>query len=29
MMGQHVAPVLFKNVKVNGAEIRDAGQLER
>ena len=29
MMGTNVAPVLFKNVKVNGAKIRDAEQLER
>ena len=29
MMGQHVAPVLFKNIKINGAKIRDAKQLEQ
>ena len=29
LMGQHVAPVLFKNVKINGAVIKDAEQLKR
>jgi hypothetical protein len=29
MMGQNVAPILFKNVKANGTVIRDARQLER
>jgi hypothetical protein len=29
MMGTNVAPVLFKNVKINGAKIRDAEQLEQ
>jgi polygalacturonase len=29
MMGTNVAPVLFKNVTINGAKIRNAGQLER
>jgi hypothetical protein len=29
MMGTNVAPVLFKNVTINGAKIRDAKQLER
>ncbi len=29
MMGTNVAPILFKNVTINGAKIRDARQLER
>jgi len=29
MMGTNVAPVLFKNVTINGTKIRDAKQLER
>ncbi len=29
IMGQHVAPVLFKNVRINGAVIENAEQLER
>ena len=29
MMGTNVAPVLFKNVTINGAKIRNAKQLER
>ena len=29
IMGQQVAPVLFKNVKINAAAIRDAEQLKR
>jgi hypothetical protein len=29
MMGKHVAPVLFKNVKMNGTVIRNAEQLKR
>ena len=28
-MGQHVGLVLFKNVKINGAVIQNAEQLER
>ena len=29
LMGKNVAPVLFKNVKINGAVIRNADQLRR
>ena len=29
LMGQHVSPVLFKNVRMNGAVIRNSGQLAR
>ena len=28
-MGKNVAPILFKNVKINGAVIRNADQLAR
>jgi hypothetical protein len=29
IMGKNVAPILFKNVKINGAVIRNADQLAR
>jgi hypothetical protein len=29
MMGTNVAPILFKNVTINGTKIRDAEQLEK
>jgi len=29
LMGQHVSPVLFKNVKINGAVIGNAEQLKQ
>jgi len=29
LMGQHVGPVLFKNVRINGASVRNAAQLKQ